>query len=59
MMMKVSLFMIVFKNYSRLGACIHTANNPEGDTPRDLRVGNCCLGVLPGRTGVGPGINSR
>ena len=27
--------MIVFKNYSRLGACMHTANHPEGDTPRD------------------------
>ena len=25
MMMKVRLFMIVFKNYSRLGACMHTA----------------------------------
>ena len=35
MMMKVRLFMIVFKNYSRLGACMHTANHPEGDTPRD------------------------
>ena len=34
-MMKVRLFMIVFKNYSRLGACMHTANHPEGDTPRD------------------------
>ena len=30
--------MIVFKNYSRLGACMHTANHPEGDTPRDLSV---------------------
>ena len=35
MMMKVRLFMIVFKNYSRLGACMHTANHPEGDTPRE------------------------
>jgi hypothetical protein len=35
MVMKVRLFMIVFKNYSRLGACMHTANHPEGDTPRD------------------------
>ena len=35
MMMKVRLFMIVFKNYSRLGACMHTANHPEDDTPRD------------------------
>ena len=34
-MMKVRLFMIAFKNYSRLGACMHTANHPEGDTPRD------------------------
>jgi hypothetical protein len=33
MMMKVRLFMIVFKNYSRLGAGMHTANHvhPEGD----------------------------
>ena len=37
-MMKVRLFMIVFKNYSRLGACMHAANHPEGDTPRDLSV---------------------
>ena len=35
MMMKVRLFMIAFKNYSRLGACMHTANHPESDTPRD------------------------
>ena len=35
MMMKVRLFMIAFKNYSRLGACMHTANHPEGGTPRD------------------------
>ena len=34
-MMKVRLFMTVFKNYSRLGACMHTANHPEGDTPRE------------------------
>ena len=27
--------MIVLKNYSRLGACLHTANHPEGGTPRD------------------------
>ena len=27
LMMKVRLFMIVFKNYSRLGACMHTANH--------------------------------
>ena len=33
-MMKVGLSMIVFKNYSRLGAGMHTANHPEGDTPR-------------------------
>jgi hypothetical protein len=38
MMMKVRLFMIAFKNYSRLGACMHTANHLEGDTPRDLSV---------------------
>ena len=39
-MMKVRLFMIVFKNYSRLGACMHTANHPEGDTPRDQNEDN-------------------
>ena len=31
-MMKVRLFMIVFKNYSRLGTCMHTANHPESAT---------------------------
>ena len=36
--MKVRLFMIVFKNYSRLGAGMHAANHPEGDTPRDHPV---------------------
>ena len=39
MMMKVRLFMIVFKNYSRLGAGMHTANHPEGDTPSDQAGG--------------------
>ena len=47
MMMKVRLFMIAFKNYSRLGACMHTANHPEGDTPRDqsTKVGVTYLGI--------------
>ena len=29
-MMKVRLSMIAFKNYSHLGACMHTANHPDG-----------------------------
>ena len=37
LMMKVCLFMTVFKNYSRIGAYMHTANHAtlRGDTPRD------------------------
>ena len=28
------------QNYSRLGASMHTANHPEGDTPRDQLTTN-------------------